>query len=140
MQFGQVLQKHQQPPNLEAFIPNIPYQQPNVGARNISLNTTPQGGSNYKPSWVQTGGTYASEGPQSFGNVPFAGGFNPSQQGAFAMPYTNQSQMGGYTQFFVQMGQNPQQGIYQNANQTYSRMPYGGSGLYANQYPYNQNT
>ena len=30
--------------------------------------------------------------------------------------------------------------MYQNANQTYFGMPYGGSGLYANQYPYNQNT
>jgi hypothetical protein len=38
------------------------------------------------------------------------------------------------------MGQNPQQGMFQNANQNYFGMPYGGSGLYENQYPYNQNT
>ena len=38
------------------------------------------------------------------------------------------------------MGQNPQQGMYQNANQTYSGMPYVISRLYSNQYPYNQNT
>ena len=38
------------------------------------------------------------------------------------------------------MGQNPQQGTYQNPNQLYFRMPYGGFGLYRNQYPYNQNT
>lgn len=48
--------------------------------------------------------------------------------------------MGGYTQFSDQMGQNPQQGMYQYMNQTYFWMPYGGFGLYANQYPYNQNT
>ena len=108
MQFGQVLQQHQQPPNLGAFIPNIPYQQPNVGASNAPLNTNPQGGSNYQPSWIQPEGTYASGGAQIFGNVPFVGGFNPSQQGGFAMTYTNQPQMGGYTEFYVQMGQNPQ--------------------------------
>jgi hypothetical protein len=38
------------------------------------------------------------------------------------------------------MGQHPQQGIYQHANQLYSGMPHGGSGLYGNQYPYNQNS
>ena len=107
-QLGKVLQQHQQHPNMGAFIPNVPYQQPNVRASNVPPNTTPQGGSNYQPGWVQPRGTYASGGPQSFGNVPFAGGFNPSQQGGFAMPYTNQPQMGGYTQFSNQMGQNPQ--------------------------------
>jgi hypothetical protein len=56
------------------------------------------------------------------------------------MPYTNQPQMGKYTQFSNQMGQNPQQGIYQNAYQNYSGMPYGGFELYRNQYPYHQNT
>ena len=30
-QLGKDLQQHQQPPNLGAFIPNSPYQQPNVG-------------------------------------------------------------------------------------------------------------
>lgn len=38
------------------------------------------------------------------------------------------------------MGQNTQQRMYPYANQTYSEMPYGGSRLYANQYPYNQPT
>jgi hypothetical protein len=68
------------------------------------------------------------------------GGFNPSQQGGFTTSYTNQPQTGGYTQFLGQMGQNPQQGTYQNANQLFSKMPYGGSRLYETQYPYNQNT
>jgi len=81
-----------------------------------------------------------SRGPQNFGNVPFARGFNPSQQGIFTTTYTNQPQRGGYTQFSGQTGQNPQQGMYQQANQLYSRMPHGGSGLYRNQYPYSQNT
>ena len=116
-----------------AFIPNVPYQQPNVGMSNVPPITTPQGGSNYQPVWVQPRGTNASGGPQSFGNVPFARGFNPSQQGGYAMPYANQPQMGGYTQFSNQMGQNPQNGMYQYMYQTYSGMPYGGSGLYSNQ-------
>lgn len=30
--------------------------------------------------------------------------------------------------------------MYQQANQFYSEIPHGGSGLYGNQYPYNQNT
>ncbi|CAF1514843.1 unnamed protein product [Adineta steineri] len=67
---------------------------------------TPQqnGGSNYQPGWAQPGGTYDPGGSQNFGNVPFDGGFNPSQQGGYAMPYTNWPQMGGYTQFPNQMG------------------------------------
>lgn len=77
-------------------------------------------------------GTYPSGGPQTFGNIPFMGGFNLSPQGGFAIPYTNQPQIGGYTQFPSQMGQNPQQGMYENMNQNYSRMPYGGIGLYGN--------
>ena len=48
--------------------------------------------------------------------------------------------MGGYTLFPNQMGQNPQQGMYPYANNVYSEMPYDGSGLYVNQYPYNQPT
>jgi hypothetical protein len=88
-QMGQVLQQHQQPPNLGEFIPNLPYQQPNVRTSNDPLNTTPQGGSNYQPGWSQPGGTYSSEAPQPYGNVPFYRGFNPSQQGGFAIPYTN---------------------------------------------------
>ena len=70
---------------------------------NVLPITTPQGGSNYQPR-----GTYALGGPQNFGNVPFTKDFNPSQQGGYAMPYTNQSQMGGHAQFPNQMGQNPQ--------------------------------
>jgi hypothetical protein len=80
-QLGQVLQQHQQPPNIKAFIMNVPYQHPNVGASNVPPLNAPQGASNYQLGWVQPRGTYASEGPQSFGNVPFMGGFNPSQQG-----------------------------------------------------------
>ena len=134
------LQQYQQPPHLGEFVPNLPFQQPYVRAGNVPSNTTPQGGSNFQPGWNQHGGTYASGGPQNFGNVPFAGGFNPSQQGGFSTSYTNQPQIGGYMQFPGQTDQNPQQGIYQHANQFYSRMPYGGSRLYGNQYPYNQNT
>ena len=139
-QLGQVLKQHQQPLNMGSFIPSVPYQQPNVGTSNVPPITTPQGGSNYQPGWVQPGGTYASGGPQHFCNIPFTRGFNPFEQGGYTMPYPNQPQMGGYTQFSNQIGQNPQQGMYQYVNQTYSRMPYGGFGLYANQYPYNQPT
>ena len=56
------------------------------------------------------------------------------------MPYANHPQMGGYTQFPNQMGQNPKQGMYPYVNNTYSGMPYGGSSMYVNQYPYNQPT
>ena len=104
------LQQHQQPPHLGAFVPNLPFQQPYVEAGNVPPNTTPQGGSNFQPSWNQLGGTYASRGPQNFENVPFTGGFNPSQQGEFTTPYTNQPQIGGYTQFLGQKGQNPNRG------------------------------
>jgi hypothetical protein len=48
--------------------------------------------------------------------------------------------MGGYAQFPNQMGQNPQQGMYPYVKNTYNRMPYGGSSLNANQYPFNQPT
>lgn len=96
---GQVLQQHQQPLNMGPFIVSVPYKQPNVGTSNVLPITTPQGGSNYQPGWVQPRGTYAVRGPQSFGNVPFARGFNLSQQGGYTMPYANQPQMGGYTQF-----------------------------------------
>lgn len=48
--------------------------------------------------------------------------------------------MGGHSQFSNQMGQNPQQGMYEYMNQTSCGMPYGGSGLYVNQYPYNETT
>ena len=72
------------------FIPNVPYQQPNVGTSNVLPITTPQGGNNYQTGWSQPGGTYAPEGPQNPGNVPLVGGFNPSQQGGYATPYNNQ--------------------------------------------------
>ena len=52
-------------------------------------NVQQMGGNNYQPNWAQPKGTYAPGGPQKFGNVPFVGGFNPSQQGGYAMPYTN---------------------------------------------------
>ena len=90
----QGIQQYQQPPQLGPFVPNLPFQQPYVGAGNVPLNTTPQGGSNFQPGWNQPGGTHASRGPQNFGNIPFVGGFNPSQQGRFTTPYTNQPQMG----------------------------------------------
>ena len=93
----QGLQQYQQPPPLGAFVPNSPFQQPYVVASNVPPNTTPQGGSNFQPGWNQPGGTYASGGLQNFGNVPFVGGFNPSQQGGFTTSYTNQPQTGGYT-------------------------------------------
>ena len=83
-------QQHQQPLNMGPYIPNVPYQQPVVGMSNVLPITTPQGGSNYQPGWTHPGGTFAPRGPQNFGNVPLAGGFNPSQQGGYAMPYTNQ--------------------------------------------------
>lgn len=54
------------------------------------------------------------------------------------MPYKNQFQMGGYVQYPNQLGMNPQQGMYPHANNSYSRMPYGDSGLNVNQYPFNQ--
>ena len=140
-QLGQVpQQQHHQPLNMGPFIHNVPYQQPNVGTSNVLPITNPQGGSNYQPGWAPPGGTYSPGVPQNFGNVPFAGGFNPSQQGGYAMPYTNQPQMGGYTQFPNPMGQNPQQGMYPYVNTLYFRMPYGGFGLNANQYPLNQPT
>ena len=56
------------------------------------------------------------------------------------MPYANQPQMKGYSQFPNQMCENPQQGMYPYVNNTYSGMPYGCSGLYANKYPYKQPT
>ena len=55
------------------------------------------------------------------------GGFNPSQKGGYAMPYTNQPQMGGYAHFPNQMGHNSQQGMYSYVNNPYPGMPYGGS-------------
>ena len=97
-------QQHQQPLNMGPYIPNIPYQQPVVGTSNVLPIDTPQGCSNYQPGWAQLGGTYAPGGPKNFSNVPFIRGFNPSQQRGYAIPYTNHSQMGGYTQFPNQMG------------------------------------
>ena len=120
------------------YIPNIPYQQPTIGMSNVFPITAPQGGSNYQPGWAQLESTYAPRDPQNFSNVPLARGFNPSQQGGYAMPYTNQSQMGGYTQFLNHMGQNPQKGLYLYVNNPYSGIPYVGSSLDINPYPFNQ--
>ena len=109
-QLGQVLQQYQQPLNMGPFIPSVPYQQPNVGVSNFPLNATPQGGSNYQSGWNQLGGTYASRGPQTYGNDPFVGGFNPSQQGGFAIPYTNQTQMGDMLNSPVKWAKIPNKG------------------------------
>ena len=46
--------------------------------------------------------------------------------------------MGGYAQYPHQMGLNPQQGMYPYVNNSYFRIPYGGSSLNVNQYPFNQ--
>ena len=114
---GQVpQQQHQQSLNMGPFIPNAPYQQPNVGTGNVLPITSLQGGINYQLGWPQPRGTYALGGPQNFGSVPFSRGFNPSQQGGYAMPYINQPQIGRYAQFPNQMGQNPQQGMYPYVN------------------------
>ena len=72
-----------------------PINNPPFGMGNVLPIATPQGGNNYQPGWTHPGGTYTLGGPQNFSNVPLAGGFNPSQQGGFVIPYTNQSQMGG---------------------------------------------
>jgi hypothetical protein len=119
------------------FIPSSSYQQPIVGAGNIPLVATLTGGSNPQSGWNQPGGIYAPGGAQNIGNIPFAGGFNPSQQSGYAAPYTNKP--GGYNQYTGQMGSNPQQGMYQLPNQFYPGMPQGGPGLYGTQYPYPQN-
>lgn len=94
MSYGQGNPQYQQAPQLGPFIPNLLYQQPIIGAGNVPLTATPPGGSNLQSGWNQPGGIYAPGGAQNFGNVPFMGGFNPSQQGGYATPYTNQP--GGY--------------------------------------------
>jgi hypothetical protein len=72
------------------YTPNIPYQQPSVGTSNVLPLATPQGGSNYEIGWAEPGGTYAPSGHQNPSNIPLVGGFNPSQQGGYIMPYNNQ--------------------------------------------------
>lgn len=71
------------------YIPNVPYQQPTIGTRNVLPLATLQGGNNYQTGWSQPGSTYALGGPQNSSNVPLAGCFNPSQQGGYDMPYNN---------------------------------------------------
>ena len=82
-------QQHQQPLNMGPYISNVPYQQPVIGTSNVFPIATPQGGKNYQTGWSQPRGTYAPGGPQNFSNVPLEGGFNHSQQGGYAMPYTS---------------------------------------------------
>ena len=96
--YGQGQPQYQQAPQTGPFIPSSSYQQPIVGAGNTPL--APQSG------WHQPGGIYAPGGAQNIGPIPFAGGFNPSQQSGYAAPYTNQP--GGYNQYPGQMGSNPQ--------------------------------
>ena len=119
--YGQGHPQYQQAPQLGPFIPNLSYQQPIVGAGNVPLNDTPPGGSNPQSGWNQPRGIYAPRGAQNFGNVPFMGGFNPSQKGGYATPYANQT--GGNNQYSGQLGSNPQQGMYQLPNQFYTGMP-----------------
>ena len=133
-------QQSQQPLNMGPYIPNVPYQQPTIGTSNVLPTSTPQGGNTYQTGWTQPGGTYAPGGSQNISNVPFAWGFNPSQQGGYATPYNNQFKIGGSAQYPNQMRRNPQQGMYPYVNNSYSGMPYGGSGLNVNQYPFNQST
>ena len=82
-------QQHQQPLNMGQYIPNIPYQKHFVGASNVLLLATPQGGNTYETGWSQPGGPCAPRAPQNPSNVPLVGGFNPSQQGGYTMPYNN---------------------------------------------------
>ena len=89
------------------YIPNIPYQQPFVGTGNVLPLANPEGGNNYQTSWSKLGGTYAAGGTKKPSNIPLAGGFNPSQQGGYTMPYDNRFPMGGYAQYPNQMGPNP---------------------------------
>ena len=114
------------------YIPNVPYQQPSIGMSNVLPFATPQGVSNYQTGWSWPGGTYAPGGYSNPSNIPLAGGFNPSQQGGYTMPYNNQFQIGGYAQYPNQMGPNPQQGMYPYVNNPYLGMPYGGSGMNVN--------
>jgi hypothetical protein len=135
--YGQGHPQYQQAPQVGPFIPSSSYQQPIVGAGNIPLAATLTGGNNPQSGWNQPGGIYAPRGAQNIGNIPFIGGFNPSQQSGYVTPYPNQPR--GYNQYTGQMGSNPQQGMYQPPNQFYTRIPQGGPGLYGTQYPYHQN-
>ena len=101
-----------------------------------------QGSSNYQTGWPQPGGTYAPSGNPNPSNIPLSGGFNPSQQGGYAMPYSNQFQMGGYQQYLVPipMATNPHQGMYPYATNQYLGIPYGESGMNVNPNPFTQST
>ena len=85
--YGQGNPQHQQAPQLGPFIPNLLYQQPIIGVGHVPLTATPPKGSNPQSGWNQPGGIYAPGGARNFGNVPFTGGFNPSQQGGYAAPW-----------------------------------------------------
>ena len=119
---------------------NIPYQQPSMGTINVPPLVPLQGGSNCQTSWPQPGGTYTPSGNPNPSNILLSGGFNPSQQGRYAMPYGNQFQMGGYVQYPYLMALNPYRGMYPYATNQYPGMPYGGSGLNVNQKKKNQST
>jgi hypothetical protein len=58
-----------------------------MGTSNVPLFVPSQGGINYKLGWPQPGGTYALGGNENPSNIPLSWGFNPSQQGGYAMPY-----------------------------------------------------
>ena len=90
MNIGQVPKQLQQPINMKQTTSNIPYQQPSMGTSNVPPLVPPQGGNNYQTSWPHPGGTYAPSGNPNPSNIPFSGGFNPSQKGGYAMPYGNQ--------------------------------------------------
>lgn len=75
--------------NMGQTTSSIPYQQPSMGTSNVPPFVPSQGGKNYQPGWSQPGGTYAPSGHQNPCKIPLFGGFNPSQQGGYAMPYGN---------------------------------------------------
>ena len=108
-----------------------------MGTSNFPLFVLLQGGDNYQVGWHYAGGTYAPSSNSNPSNIPLSGGFNPSQQGGFVMPYRNQFHMGGYTQYHVP---NPNQGMYPYATNPYKGMPYSGSGMNVNPNPFTQST
>lgn len=90
MNIGQVPQQPHQPINMGKTTSNIPYQQPSMGKSNVPPLFPPQGGNNYQTGWSHPKGTYAPSGNPNLSNIPMSGGFNPSQQGGYAMTYGNQ--------------------------------------------------
>ena len=72
-----------------------------MGTSNVPPLVSLEGGNNYLTGWPYPRGTYAPSGNPNPSNIPLSSGFNPSQQGGYAMPYGNQFQMGGYAQYPV---------------------------------------